>query len=66
VIILFTLLCRFEASTFWSSFFLSSIWFAIVSWVFWAFGLICTCQWVLTMYVFLSWLPHSQWYFLVP
>jgi hypothetical protein len=27
VIIFFPLLCRIETSTFWSSFFLSSIWF---------------------------------------
>jgi hypothetical protein len=42
VIVLFHVLCRIEASTFCSFFFLNSIWLWVVAWVFWVFGLVST------------------------
>jgi hypothetical protein len=59
--ILFPLLGRTEASTFWSSWASCGLW--IVSWVFWSFGLISTYQWVCSMFFFLlllGYLTHDD------
>ena len=68
--ILLPLLRRTEASTLWSSYFLSFMWSCdrwIVSWIFRTSGLISAYQWVHMMCMFfVIGLPHSGWYFLVP
>jgi hypothetical protein len=57
LIILFPLVCRTEAPTLWSFFFLSFVWSMVVLCIFWAFFRISTYKWVHTMCILL-WLGY--------